>query len=60
MTDKAEEYLPDMPRQIDREIHDHEVMLSFNSDDHAYAFDEWWGQEGQQQFLGWVTLEHLY
>lgn len=30
---------------------DHEIFLSFNDDDGAMAFDEWWNsEEVQQQF----------
>jgi len=37
-------------KQIDREIHEHEIFLSFNSDDEAQHFHEWWNMEGFDSF----------
>jgi hypothetical protein len=47
------------PMSIDRPIHDHEILLSFNDDDMGYAFDEWWNEQGftafQKFFETWET-----
>lgn len=37
---------PDMPDLIQREIHEHETLLSFDSDWHNAAFREWWYERG--------------
>lgn len=52
---KPDEYLPDFKSEITRDIHEHEVFLAFNSDEHAYAFEEWWLAEGQFLFTDWVS-----
>ena|GEM_PF-6748267 len=52
---EAEEYLPDERSEITRKINNHEVFLSFNSDEHAYAFHDWWGVEGGERFIEWLT-----
>lgn len=44
----------DMPREIDRSIADHEVMMSFKHDTDAFAFDEWWHLEGRYAFNEWL------
>jgi hypothetical protein len=46
---------PESKRFIDREIHEHEVFLAFNSDDEAIAFHEWWDRLGWQAFQQWVS-----
>lgn len=39
-----------MPSVIKADIPDHVVMLSFNDDDQAYAFHDWWNTEGFKAF----------
>lgn len=29
---------------------EHEILMSFNDDDGAYAFDAWWADEGSEVF----------
>jgi len=33
-----------------RDIYEHEVLLSFNDDDKAYAFNDWWNTKGFNAF----------
>ncbi len=40
---------------IEREINEHEVFLSFNSDDGALAFYNWWNDEGEYIFNNYVN-----
>ena len=44
----------DQPQEIVREIHEHEVLLSFNSDMDAAKFDEWFNGEGKLLFEDWA------
>jgi len=47
-------YQPEKPRietEIRRSTHDHEVLLSFNNDDDAFSFVEWWDTYGWKAFL---------
>ena len=55
--DNPENYNPDMRDQFVRDVAEHEVLLSFNSDEHAYAFNDWWLMKGSQQFVDWVRDE---
>ena len=43
-----------MPDQIKRDIHDHEIMLSFNSDVGAVIFHEWWVTEGEAAYQAYA------
>ena len=36
---------------IEREIHDHEVVFSFQGDEGAEMFHEWWCVEGYNAFV---------
>jgi hypothetical protein len=36
------------------EVHDHEVLISFNGDDQALAFREWWQEIGATYFQEWL------
>lgn len=46
-------------RQIRRDLHDHEFMLSFNADDQCYAFNEWFYSEGQRLFIEYCKKEGI-
>lgn len=48
---------PDMPREIVREIHDHETLLAWSGDDDAILFAEWWNEKGFAAFSKWATKE---
>jgi hypothetical protein len=43
-------------RDIDmsREVCDHEVFLSFTSDDDAFKFRDWLAEEGWEAFFKWA------
>lgn len=43
-----------MPREITREIHEHEVMLCFNDDFDAERFNIWWYRAGFEAFGEWI------
>lgn len=51
---KADVVIHDLPRQITRDIYEHEVLLSFRNDLGAYLFDEWWNSSGKVEFERWV------
>ena len=44
----------EMPDEIRRNIHEHEIWFSFNSDEGAEAFYEWMHHEGHNLFVKWV------
>lgn len=46
---------PEPPESVRRDIHDHEVLLSFNADEHAELFREWWKETGWKQFKAWAN-----
>lgn len=47
----------ELPREINREIYEHEVLLSFRSDEHAEYFHYWWDDEGLKAFTRWFNNE---
>ena len=49
--------LPSLPRQMNTSVTDHEVLLSFNGDDGASAFVEWWETKGEKAFLAYLTKQ---
>lgn len=38
-------------------IPEHEVLISFNNDDDAYAFNEWWNVRGKEDFEKYYSKE---
>ena len=44
----------DIKEEIVRASKDHEVFLSFNGDDQAEAFLDWWAEIGLQAFKNWI------
>lgn len=42
-------------KEFTREVYDHEILISFNSDEGAYSFSDWWCVAGQKLFEGWVN-----
>ena len=44
----------DFPKTITRDIHDHEVLLSFNDDSQAECFLDWWRDEGLDMFKSYA------
>ena len=43
--------------EIRRDIHEHEIFLSFVDDEGAILFDDWWYTEGEKAFQEWAALE---
>ncbi len=41
-------------------VAEHEILLSFEYDQGAEAFSEWWREEGERRFRGWLrsSVEH--
>lgn len=46
---------PIMPREIRREIHEHEILLAFRDDPDAVLFNEWWNATGWSLFEAWAA-----
>jgi hypothetical protein len=46
--------------EVKRRMYDHEVLLSFNDDDGAYAFDEWWNKIGSTLFNEFLKEHPIY
>ena len=55
MTKSIEE--PDLRTTIERDIHEHEVFISFVNDEDAVLFHEWWQAHGWKAFKKWA--EHV-
>jgi hypothetical protein len=54
-----EDYSPSLGREIHSSLPEHEILLSFNSDWMAEAFDEWWALAGHVAWLEWVKKNGL-
>jgi hypothetical protein len=48
---------PDLPRQKTMSVADHEILLSFSSDEDASLFEEWWHRHGAKAFLAWAEKQ---
>lgn len=46
--------LPEFPKEFRREVHKHEVLLSFLADEDAEIFMDWWHGKGEAAFLAWI------
>lgn len=46
-------------RQLVRDVYQHEVLLGFNGDDQAVAFEEWWHEEGAIGFAAYLKKERV-
>lgn len=46
---------PDESREITREVHEHEIFLSFTDDKDAELFSEWWNTKGWPAFEKWAA-----
>jgi len=57
MSDKFEDLT--FEREVTHHIGEHEIMISFNNDSGAEAFDEWWHDVGSKLFMDWIK-EHDY
>lgn len=54
MPSEQSECDPDLGREICTSVPEHEVLLSFNSDWMAEAFESWWHRVGRKSWLRWV------
>ena len=52
--ENPENFVPTSIGEVTRDVKEHEVFFSFNSDHHAEAFEDWWYSEGQSQFVEYV------
>jgi len=41
-----------------RKVAEHEVLLSFNSDEGAVAFHEWWSKTGEASYKAYADTEY--
>jgi polysaccharide pyruvyl transferase WcaK-like protein len=41
--------------KVERKVYDHEVFMSFVTDDAAIDFTIWWGMFGKDLFLKWLA-----
>jgi hypothetical protein len=48
-----------MPEKFERRIAEHEVLMSFYDDEAAYAFREWWEDEGSALFQKFCGAEDV-
>lgn len=46
--------------EIEYRTPDHEVLLSFNGDDQAVLFSQWWNQKGLQAFTKWAKDKDVW
>ena len=46
--------------RLSRDLAEHEVFMSFNDDSGAYAFQDWWSEEGEKQFAEWCLESDEY
>lgn len=46
-----------LPRQIVRYLGEHEHLISFEGDDTAVGFEDWWATEGEAAFLAWKAAQ---
>jgi len=44
----------DFKEEITRDIYEHEVLISFQDDEGACAFNEWWYDGGYKAFFKWA------
>lgn len=49
-----------MPAEVRYDIAEHEVMLSFNDDEAALAFHEYWEEVGKISFNKWLKRHEDY
>jgi len=45
------------PDTITRDIHEHEVLFSFNDDAQSLAFYDWWREEGIEAFTKYANAK---
>jgi hypothetical protein len=45
---------PELKREIEREVHEHETFLSWVNDKDAVMFEAWWNTKGFKEFAKWA------
>ncbi len=45
---------------IERKLPDHEIKMEFYDDAGAYAFEEWWNEQGAEQMAKWMKTKKDY
>ena len=55
MADIDTEY--EYAREFTRDVREHEILLSFLSDEGACAFETWWHKEGEKVFRKFVKAQ---
>lgn len=46
-------------RQITRDVHEHEIFMSFLNDEDAAFFDEWWNGDGSVLFQKFLDTREI-
>lgn len=50
--------LPDIETEVIYHVPEHQILLSFNGDDDAVQFEDWWHTEGVQAFSAYLANNH--
>jgi hypothetical protein len=54
-----EDYSPSLGREVHSSVPEHEILLSFNDDWMAEAFNVWWRERGEEQWTKWVKMNEV-
>lgn len=46
--------LPELRREIIRQVHDHETFIAWVNDKDAEMFEVWWNEKGFAAFAKWA------
>lgn len=49
--------LPEVLQEYHASVAEHEILLSFNADEDAIAFYDWWNTRGSNQWLAWMKKQ---
>lgn len=55
---KNETVAPAISQTMQISVPEHEVLLSFNSDEDAILFSDWWNFKGWTQFKKWADVQN--
>jgi hypothetical protein len=45
---------PELKRETKFRLAEHQILLSFNNDEDAYPFEDWWYEEGFEMYQKYV------
>lgn len=48
------ESLPEILDKVETDLPENQILLSFNSDDEAMSFHDWWWDHGAEMFLTYL------